>query len=72
VRLAGWLAELRRRGIASDTDYAGRTLKGQLTQAGRSGATTTVVVGAASATIRRAGDADVTVTHDELVDRLSG
>ena len=29
------LAELRRAGRAADTDYAGRSLKGQLTQAGR-------------------------------------
>ena len=33
-----WLRDLRERGIAADTDYAGRSLKGQLTQAGRSGA----------------------------------
>ena len=32
----------------------------------------TVVVGPADATIRRAGSADVTVAHDELLDRLSG
>ena len=32
------LKQLRDRGIAADTDYAGRSLKGQLTQAGRSGA----------------------------------
>ena len=31
-------------GLAADTDYAGRSLKGQLTQAGRSGAHTVVVV----------------------------
>ena len=31
-------AGLRDAGIAADTDYAGRSLKGQLTQAGRSGA----------------------------------
>ena len=70
--VATWLAELRRRGIASDTDYAGRSLKGQLTQAGRVGADVTVVVGHDDATIRRAGSADVTVSHDELLDRLSG
>jgi histidyl-tRNA synthetase len=69
-RVAAWLAELRRRGVASDTDYAGRSLKGQLTQAGRSGASTTVVVGSTSATIRRAGTDDATVGHDELLDRL--
>jgi histidyl-tRNA synthetase len=70
-RVAHWLAELRQRGIACDTDYAQRSLKGQLTQAGRSGATTTVVVGAEQSTIRRGGDADVTVSHDDLVDTLS-
>ena len=69
--VAGWLAELRAAGVSSDTDYAGRSLKGQLTQAGRLGAATTVVVGADGATIRRAGSADETVTHDELLDRLS-
>jgi histidyl-tRNA synthetase len=70
--VAGWLAELRGRGIACDTDYAGRSLKGQVTQAGRSGATTTVVVGAESATIRRVGAADVVVALDQLLDRVSG
>ncbi len=70
--VAAWLAELRRRGIASDTDYAGRSLKGQLTQAGRVAADVTVVVGHDDATIRRPGSADVTVSHDELLDRLSG
>jgi histidyl-tRNA synthetase len=70
-RVAGWLAELRRRGIACDTDYAGRSLKGQLTQAGRSGASTVVVVDAEGATIRRAASADEPVSHEALLDRLS-
>jgi histidyl-tRNA synthetase len=69
--VATWLAELRRHGVACDTDYAGRSLKGQLTQAGRSGATTTVVVGSGEATIRRAGADDASVRHDELLARLS-
>ena len=70
-RIADWLAELRKRGVSADTDYAGRSLKGQLTQAGRSGAATIVVVDAIGATIRRAGSADDAVSHDALVDRLS-
>jgi histidyl-tRNA synthetase len=70
-QVAVWLAELRRRGVACDTDYAGRSLKGQLTQAGRSGAPATVVVSAQGATIRRAGADDAAVGHDELLDRLS-
>jgi histidyl-tRNA synthetase len=33
--IAAALAELRRRGVRADTDYAGRSVKGQHTQAGR-------------------------------------
>jgi histidyl-tRNA synthetase len=69
--LAQWLAELRRGGVACDTDYAGRSLKGQLTQAGRSGAAIVVIVGAEGATIRRTGSGDEAVRHDELLARLS-
>ena len=71
-RVAGWLAELRRRGVSCDTDYAGRSLKGQLTQAGRSGRVDVVVVGVDAATIRRAGSADDTrLPRRELLERLS-
>jgi histidyl-tRNA synthetase len=66
-RVAQWLAELRERGVSSDTDYAGRSLKGQLTQASRLGATTTVVVRADGASIRRAGQEDVAVALDEVL-----
>jgi histidyl-tRNA synthetase len=66
-----WLAEFRGIDLACETDYAGRSLKGQLTQAARLGATTTVVVGLERATIRRAGAADEDVRHDEVSRRLS-
>ena len=66
-----WLAELRAEGVSCDTDFAGRSLKGQLTQAGRLGAATTVVVGAERATLRRAGTEDEEVAHADLVRRLS-
>ena len=65
------LAELRRRGIAADTDYAGRSLKGQLTQAQRSGARDTVIFGESSITLRRRGEQDVDVQRDELLERLA-
>jgi histidyl-tRNA synthetase len=52
------LAELRRRGRAADTDYAGRSMKGQLTQAGRLEAGVTVIVRADGTTLRRAGEKD--------------
>jgi len=66
-----WLAQLRARGAACDTDYAGRSLKGQLTQAARTGARTTVIVRSSDATLRRAGSDDELLPHDAIVSRLS-
>jgi histidyl-tRNA synthetase len=68
--VAAWLHELRSSGIAADTDYAARSLKGQLTQAARLGAAAIVVVRADGASIRRAGQADEDVAHEELSARL--
>jgi len=65
-----WLKELRDAGVAADVDYAGRSLKGQLTQAGRSGAQTTVIVGAERATLRRQGQQDERVSHADVVGTL--
>jgi histidyl-tRNA synthetase len=42
--IAKALAELRRRGISADMDYAGRSVKGQRTQAGRLNARQIIVV----------------------------
>ncbi len=69
--VARWLAELRGQGISADTDYAGRSLKGQLTQAGRLGAAVTVIVGTDAAVLRRAGQADEPLALTEIVGRLS-
>jgi histidyl-tRNA synthetase len=65
------LAQLRARGIAADTDYAGRSLKGQLTQAQRSGARTTVIFRDGTITLRRRGEQDVDVQPDELLEKLA-
>ena len=65
------LRGLRDAGIAADTDYARRSLKGQLTQAGRSGAPTTVIVRPDDALIRRAGEQDEPVAHADVLGRLS-
>ena len=69
--VAIWLGTLRQRGIASDTDYAGRSLKGQLTQASRLGAATVVQVRADGATVRRRGHADEEVALDDVLARLT-
>jgi len=69
--VAGWLAELRRAGVAAETDYAGRSLKGQLTQARRLDADAVVIVGAERATLRTPGAADEVLDHGEIVSRLS-
>ncbi len=68
--LLTWLRELRSSGVAADTDYAGRSLKGQLTQAGRSGAHTVVVVRSDSAVIRRQGSADEVIGHADVLATL--
>jgi histidyl-tRNA synthetase len=60
------IAELRRRGRLVDTDYAKRSVKGQLTQAQRLGARTTVVVRADGFTIRRRGEQDRDVERLEV------
>ncbi len=66
-----WLADLRRRGLRADTEYAGRSLKGQLTQAGRLGARATLVVEGDGQVLRRPGREDVRVgSLEELLELL--
>ena len=69
--VTAWLAALRGAGISAETDYAGRSLKGQLTQAARLGAGTTVIVRAEDAIVRRAGTQDVPLVHAEMLGTLS-
>ena len=65
------LAALRSVGLRAETDYAGRSLKGQLTQAQRVGAHTTVIVRADGVTVRRRGADDIVVeTIQEAVEQL--
>lgn len=59
------MAKLRAQGKSSDTDYAGRSLKGQLTQAQRLGATTIVIAKEKGFTVRRRGEQDVDVDKVE-------
>jgi len=69
--VAPLLRDLRDAGLATDADYAGRSLKGQLTQAGRSGAPTTVILRAGDALVRRSGEQDEPVAHADLLGTLS-
>ena len=62
--------ELRRRGLRADLDYAGRSLKGQLTQAGRLGAKAIVEWGPERSTLRLRGQLDEEVPTAELAERL--
>ena len=71
AQVASWLRELRARGVAADTEYASRSLRGQLTQASRLGADTVVVVRDDGATIRRAGEADEDVPLEAVSARLA-
>jgi len=72
ARILPLLAELRRRGLRADMDYAGRSTKGQLTQAVRLGAGWTVLVDGAQATVRQQGREDFSAPLDEVVDRITG
>jgi len=68
--VAAWLGELRARGVASDTDYADRSLKGQRTQAARIGAVTVVQIRADGATLQSRGQKDEEVALDDVLARL--
>jgi histidyl-tRNA synthetase len=69
-RILEAMAELRRAGVSADADYAGRSVKGQMTQAGRSGARTIVVAREDNAAIRRGRDDEHVVALDQLVATL--
>ncbi len=70
-RVLTWIARLRVLGVATDTDYAGRSLKGQLTQSARLGAATTVVVRETDALFRRQGEEDEAIPHETVLGKLS-
>jgi histidyl-tRNA synthetase len=71
-RVLPLVQELRRRGLRADVDYAGRSLKGQLTQAGRLGAKAIVEWGPERSKVRRHGAPDEEVPTVELAERLRG
>src|SRR5581483_2771071 len=71
TRVLQLLADVRRAGVSADTDYAGRSFKGQMTQAGRTGASTVVIVRGEEATIRRAGTDDRVVGLEQVVATLT-
>jgi histidyl-tRNA synthetase len=69
-RVLPLVQELRRHGLRADVDYAGRSLKGQLTHAGRLGAQAIVEWGPERSTLRRRGQQDEEVPTAELAERL--
>ncbi len=69
-RVLALMASLRARGRGCETDYAGRSLKGQLTQAQRLGAKVTVIAAAGGATLRRHNKPDESVSYERLEEEL--
>ncbi|HEY0417340.1 MAG TPA: histidine--tRNA ligase [Gaiellaceae bacterium] len=65
------LQQLRRLGLAADMDYAGRSVKGQLSQAARTGAATVAVLRADDVLLRRAGRPDHTLALEEVAATLT-
>jgi histidyl-tRNA synthetase len=70
-RILALMTELRRQGLACDTDYAGRSVKGQMTQAGRTGARTVVIARAEDAAVRREAEAEQVVPLERLAATLA-
>lgn len=68
--LLALMGRLRRAGTGCETDYAGRSLRGQLTQASRLGAGTVVVASARTIRLRRHGEQDVEVESVEELEAL--
>ena len=68
-RVLEMLAQVRAGGLAADIDYAGRSFKGQMTQAGRTRARTVAIVRADGTTLRRDGEGQ-DLKHDEVVATL--
>jgi histidyl-tRNA synthetase len=69
-RVLPLVQELRRHGLSAELDYAGRSLKGQLTHARRLGAKAIVEWGPERSTVRRPGQQDQEVPTAELAERL--
>jgi histidyl-tRNA synthetase len=69
-RVLPLVQELRRHGLTAEVDYAGRSLKGQLTHARRLGAKAIVEWGPERSTLRRPGQQDEEVATAELAERL--
>jgi histidyl-tRNA synthetase len=69
-RMLQLLAEVRRAGLSADIDYAGRSLKGQMTQAGRTGARAVVIARSTDAAVRTGG-AERVVALDDVVATLT-
>jgi histidyl-tRNA synthetase len=69
-RVLPLVQELRRRGLRAELDYAGRSLKGQLTHARRLGARAIVEWGPERSSVRRPGQQDEEIPTAELVERL--
>jgi histidyl-tRNA synthetase len=69
-RVLPLVQELRRHGLSAEVDYAGRSLKGQLTHARRLGARAIVEWGLERSTVRRPGEQDEEIATAELAERL--
>jgi histidyl-tRNA synthetase len=65
------VAALRNAGFAADTDYAGRSMKGQISH-GEKRAGAIVLVTADGMTLRRRGELDIPVDLEQLDDLLRG
>jgi histidyl-tRNA synthetase len=69
-RVVQAMAMLRAAGRSCDTDYAGRSLNGQIKHANRLEVRFTVIVRGGDAILRERGERDVAISLDDLPDKL--
>ncbi|MHB8059966.1 MAG: histidine--tRNA ligase, partial [Gaiellaceae bacterium] len=70
-RVLALMTALRARGRSCETDFAGRSHRGQLTQAQRLGAELIVIAAAGQATLRRSGKPDESIPYEKLEEELA-
>ncbi|HEY3922678.1 MAG TPA: histidine--tRNA ligase [Gaiellaceae bacterium] len=65
-----WLNEVRRRGFSADTDFAGRSLKGQLSHAQKLAKRVVILDAGGVATLRTPGELDRSIDVQTLLEEL--
>ena len=70
VSASSWLRAVRREGLSADTDFAGRSLRGQITRGQKAAARVVVLSAGGTATLRAPGRPDRPIDEEGLLREL--